>query len=52
MNLVKRRRLHNDVFERDERVENVATIGDLEAALTDRTAEVRELESQDMLFTN
>jgi len=43
----RERRLHNDVFERDERVQQMSlTIADLEAALTDRTAEVRELESQ------
>ena len=43
----RERRLHNDVFERDERIQQMSlTIGDLEAALTDRTAEVRELESQ------
>jgi len=43
----RERRLHNDVFERDERVQQMSlTIGDLEAALTDRTSEVRELESQ------
>lgn len=43
----RERRLHNDVFERDERVQQMAlTISDLEAALTDRTSEVRELESQ------
>ena len=41
------RRLHNDVFERDERIQQMSlTIGDLESALTDRTSEVRELESQ------
>tara|TARA_B100000131_G_scaffold322997_1_gene379168 strand:- start:4273 stop:5541 length:1269 start_codon:yes stop_codon:yes gene_type:complete len=43
----RERRLHNDVFERDERIQQMSlTIGDLEAALTDRTAELRELESQ------
>ena len=43
----RERRLHNDVFERDERVQQMSlTIADLEAALTDRTSEVRELESQ------
>ncbi len=43
----RERRLHNDVFERDERVQQMSlTISDLEAALTDRTSELRELESQ------
>ena len=43
----RERRLHNDVFERDERIQQMSlTIGDLEAALTDRTSEVRELEAQ------
>ena len=43
----RERRLHNDVFERDERIQQMSlTIGDLEAALTDRTSELRELESQ------
>lgn len=43
----RERRLHNDVFERDERIQQMAlTISDLEAALTDRTSEIRELESQ------
>ena len=43
----RERRLHNDVFERDERIQQMSlTIGDLESALTDRTSEVRELESQ------
>lgn len=43
----RERRLHNDVFERDERVQQMSlTIVDLESALTDRTAEIRELESQ------
>ncbi len=43
----RERRLHNDVFERDERIQQMSlTIGDLEAALTDRTSEIRELESQ------
>jgi len=43
----RERRLHNDVFERDERIQQMSlTIGDFEAALTDRTSEVRELESQ------
>lgn len=49
----RERRLHNDVFERDERVQQMAlTISDLEAALTDRTSEVRELESQRDLAVN
>ena len=43
----RERRLHNDVFERDERIQQMSlTIGDLEAALTARTSELRELESQ------
>ena len=43
----RERRLHNDVFERDERIQQMSlTISDLESALTDRTSEVRELESQ------
>ncbi len=43
----RERRLHNDVFERDERIQQMAlTISDLEAALTDRTSEIRELEAQ------
>ncbi len=43
----RERRLHNDVFERDERIQQMAlTISVLEAALTDRTSEIRELESQ------
>ena len=43
----RERRLHNDVFERDERIQQMSlTIGDLEAALSDRTSELRELESQ------
>ncbi|MDP6870098.1 MAG: hypothetical protein QGI21_04935 [Candidatus Poseidoniaceae archaeon] len=43
----RERRLHNDVFERDERIQQMSlTIGDLEAALTDRTAEIKELEGQ------
>ena len=38
----RERRLHNDVFERDERIQQMSlTIGDLEAALTDRTSELR-----------
>jgi len=43
----RERRLHNDVFERDERVQQMQlTIADLEAALLDRTSEMREVESQ------
>lgn len=43
----RERRLHNDVFERDERVQQMSlTIADFESALTDRTSELRELESQ------
>ena len=43
----RERRLHNDVFERDERVQQMSlTIADFESALTDRTSEIRELESQ------
>ena len=43
----RERRLHNDVFERDERIQQMSlTISDLEAALTDRTSEIRELETQ------
>ena len=43
----RERRLHNDVFERDERVSQMQlTITDLEAALQDRTSELRELERQ------
>lgn len=43
----RERRLHNDVFERDERIQQMSlTIVDIESALTDRTAELRELESQ------
>lgn len=43
----RERRLHNDVFERDERIQQMSlTIVDMESALTDRTAEIRELESQ------
>ena len=43
----RERRLHNDVFERDERLQQMTlTMTDLEAALQDRTAELRELESQ------
>ena len=43
----RERRLHNDVFERDERVQQMhLTITDLEAALQDRTSELKEVESQ------
>ena len=43
----RERRLHNDVFERDERIQQMSlTVSDFESALTDRTSEVRELESQ------
>ena len=43
----RERRLHNDVFERDERVSQMQlTLTDLEAALQDRTSELRELENQ------
>jgi chromosome segregation ATPase len=43
----RERRLHNDVFERDERIQQMTlTMTDLEAALQDRTAELREMEEQ------
>ncbi|MDA8759145.1 hypothetical protein N9M83_02805 [Candidatus Poseidonia alphae] len=43
----RERRLHNDVFERDERLQQITlTMTDLESALQDRTAELRELEDQ------
>lgn len=43
----RERRLHNDVFERDERVSQMQlTMTDLESALQDRTSELRELEKQ------
>lgn len=43
----RERRLHNDVFERDERVSQMQlTIVDLESALQDRTSELKELERQ------
>ncbi len=43
----RERRLHNDVFERDERLQQMTlTMTDIEAALQDRTAELRELEDQ------
>jgi len=41
----RERRLHSDVFERDERIQQMSlTMSDLESALQDRTAELRELE--------
>lgn len=41
----RERRLHSDVFERDERIQQMSlTMSDIEAALQDRTAELRELE--------
>ena len=43
----RERRLHNDVFERDERIQQITlTLTDMEAALQDRTAELREIEGQ------
>ena len=43
----RERRLHNDVFERDERLQQITlTMTDLESALQDRTTELRELEDQ------
>ena len=43
----RERRLHNDVFERDERIQQMSlTLGDMASALQDRTAELRELEGQ------
>jgi len=43
----RERRLHNDVFERDERLQQMTlTMTDLEAALQDRTAELRDLEAR------
>ncbi len=43
----RERRLHNDVFERDERLAQMTlTMTDLEAALQDRTAELRDLETR------
>ena len=43
----RERRLHSDVFDRDERIQQMTlTIADFEAALGDRTAEFRELETQ------
>lgn len=41
----RERRLHTDVFERDERIQQMQlTMADLEAALQDRIAEYRDLE--------
>ncbi|MEK9700270.1 MAG: hypothetical protein VW270_31095, partial [Candidatus Poseidoniales archaeon] len=49
----RERRLHNDVFERDERIQQMTlTLTDLESALQDRTAELRELEDQRMIIAN
>ena len=43
----RERRLHSDVFDRDERIQQMTlTIADFDAALADRTAEYRELETQ------
>jgi chromosome segregation ATPase len=43
----RERRLHNDVFDRDERLAQMTlTMTDLEAALQDRTAEARDLEER------
>ena len=43
----RERLLHNDVFERDERIQQITlTLTDMEAALQDRTAELREIEGQ------
>ena len=43
----RERRLHSDVFDRDERIQQMTlTIADFEAALGDRIAEYRELETQ------
>ena len=43
----RERRLHSDVFDRDERIQQMTlTIADFESALGDRTAEFRELETQ------
>ena len=42
----RERRLHSDVFERDERLQQMSlTMTDLESALQDRTAELREIEN-------
>ena len=43
----RERRLHSDVFDRDERIQQMTlTVADFDAALADRTAEYRELETQ------
>ncbi len=43
----RERRLHNEVFERDERLQQMTlTMTDIEAALQDRTAELREIADQ------
>ena len=49
----RERRLHQDVFERDERIQQMSlTLSDLEGALTDRNSELRELEGQRDLAMN
>jgi chromosome segregation ATPase len=49
----RERRLHNDVFERDERLQQMSlTMGDMESALQDRTAELREIEGQRETMTH
>ena len=49
----RERRLHSDVFERDERIQQISlTMSDLEAALQDRTAELRELEGMRETMAN
>tara|TARA_B110000444_G_scaffold257587_1_gene296365 strand:+ start:3624 stop:4889 length:1266 start_codon:yes stop_codon:yes gene_type:complete len=49
----RERRLHNDVFERDERIQQMSlTLGDMESALQDRTAELREIEGQRETMTH
>lgn len=49
----RERRLHNDVFERDERLQQMTlTLTDMESALQDRTAELRELEDQRSIIAN
>ncbi|MDP6333072.1 MAG: hypothetical protein QF479_00380 [Candidatus Poseidoniaceae archaeon] len=49
----RERRLHNDVFERDERLQQMSlTLGDMESALQDRTAELREIEGQRETMTH
>jgi chromosome segregation ATPase len=49
----RERRLHNDVFDRDERLQQMSlTLGDMESALQDRTAELREIEGQREVMTN